>query len=215
VTDTSVATELPAPPAKLVLKKIAVGHGIQNYTCQSTTSDIKATGAVAVLYDVTTLYPGTAKTGLGQGVWDKLPSTLLWNTPLPLNKLAGSKYGADSVKPFPKAESLKVQGLPDLKFLGHHFFDANSVPMFDLSAAGLKASVVKTGDAKAPANADKGIIGTGAVAWLQLGESGLGLSNGLSLVYRVITAGGAAQTCAEVNGATQSVPYATFYWFYG
>jgi hypothetical protein len=167
------------------------------------------------LYDVTVLYPGTAGTGLAEQTWHCLPSKLLRNKPLPLNKLTGSKYGADPVKPFRKPADLNLQGLPTVKFLGHHYFDSASTPTFDLSAARLKASVKKLQGIDAPSNADKGRMGTGAVQWLQLGDTGNGQSEGLSMVYRVITAGGAAQSCPVAGVGVQSVPYSAFYWFYG
>jgi hypothetical protein len=206
---------LAAPATGLVLKKIAIGHGIQNYTCDTTASSAVATGALAVLYDATALYPGTKNTGLSQSVWDGAPSKLLWSSALPLNKLAGSTYGADATKPFPAPADLKVQGLPNIKFLGHHFFDITGVPVFDLSAATLKAVVKKVGSIAAPATADKGILNTGAVAWLKLDDNGTAQSTGLSTVYRVVTAGGNPQACSVAGAGTQSVPYATFYWFFG
>lgn len=86
--------------------------------------------------------------------------------------------------------------------------------MFDLNAVGLKASVIKLAGADAPAKADKGPLNTGAVAWLQLGDSNKGLSQGLNQVYRVITAGGGAQSCAVAGVGVHSVPYTTYYWFY-
>jgi hypothetical protein len=208
--------ELAAPAAGLVVKKIAIGHGIQNYTCDSATAtESTATGAVAMLYDVTDFYPGTRSSGIRPDVWDNLPANLLWNQPLPLNKLPGTEYGADPNTPFPEPADLTLQGVPAAKFLGHHVFDIESVPVFDLSAAGLRAAVKKTDGKTAPKNADKGVIGTGAVAWLQLDDNGTGHSSGVSSVFRVITAGGAAQPCSVVGAGVQSVPYATYYWFYG
>lgn len=215
LTDRDPGTELAAPPASLVLEKIAVGHGIQNYSCADPTGDFATAGALAVLYDVTSLYPGTAKTGITQKMWDHLPSDVLWNEPIPLNKLIGSKYGADPMQPFRQRADLKHQGLPSVKFLGHHYFDSAGIPMFDLIAARLKASVVKLNGIDAPSNADKGLIGSGAVQWLQLGESGNGQSEGLSMVYRVSTAGGGAQACSVAGVGVQSVPYVAIYWFYG
>ncbi|KAK4151170.1 hypothetical protein C8A00DRAFT_36214 [Chaetomidium leptoderma] len=209
-------TELVAPAANLVLKKIAIGHGIQNYTCGTTTDDAKATGAVAVLYDATGLYPGTKKTGLKQREWDSAPSTLLWHSPLPLNKLVGSKYGADLANPFPDpAADLSCPGLPAAKYMGHHFFDSQGTPVFELPAVGLAAVVGKVDGITAPASADKGIIDTGAVAWLQLDDNLSGKSKGVTSVYRVVTAGGAAQPCSVAGAGVQSVPYATYYWFFG
>ncbi|KAK4121259.1 hypothetical protein N657DRAFT_577842 [Parathielavia appendiculata] len=207
--------ELAAPAANLVLKKIAIGHGIQNYSCETTASNFSATGALAVLYDATPLYPKTKKTGINQREWDSLPTNLLRNQPLPLNKLAGSTYGADPTKPFPDPADLDLQGLPRSKFLGHHFFDNKGVPVFDLGTAGLKAVVKKVDGIAAPRSADAGITGSGAVQWLQLDDNLSGQSRGIKMVYRVITAGGAAQACSVAGVGVQSVPYATFYWFYG
>lgn len=213
------ARELADPPAGLVLKKIALGYGIQNYTCadNAATTNAVAIGAVAVLYDVTAFHPGTAKTGLLKAIWDKLPETALRLAPFPLNKLPGSAYNADPIKPFPappKDMTLLPGGPTLIKFLGHHYFDGTGTPMFDLSAVGLKASVVKKDAVDAPKDAYKGPLGTGAVAWLQLVESGKGLSQGLSEVYRVITAGGAAKACSVAGKGLQSVPYTTYYFFY-
>jgi hypothetical protein len=87
--------------------------------------------------------------------------------------------------------------------------------MFDVTTAGLKASVTKRINLAAPNGADKGILNTGAVDWLELGDSGKGLSQGLSIVYRVVTAGGAPQPCSVAGVGLQSVPYTTYYWFYG
>lgn len=86
--------------------------------------------------------------------------------------------------------------------------------MFDLDASGLKASVVKGGNVNAPQDADKGVLATGAVAWLRLTDSGKGQSKGVNLVYRVLTAGGNAEGCAVAGTGVQSVPYTAFYWFY-
>ncbi|KAK4646747.1 hypothetical protein QC761_213350 [Podospora bellae-mahoneyi] len=210
---TGGARELPSPPPSFTLKKIAVGHGIQNYTCVDTTSAPKADGAVAILYDVTKYAPGTPKTGIAKALWDRIPSALLLK-PLTLNKLAGTKYGAHATAPFPKEEDLKLLGFPIAEYLGHHYFDISSTPMFDLNRVGLKASVTKLDNVDAPANADKGPLKTGAVAWLQLGDSGKGLSSGITQVYRVITAGGVGQKCDVAGVGVHSVPYTTFYWFF-
>ncbi|KAK1756808.1 hypothetical protein QBC47DRAFT_169705 [Echria macrotheca] len=224
---TGGASELPAPPANVTLKKIAVGHGIQNYTCGSDiTAAANSSGALAVLYDVTPLYPGTPRTGLAQAAFDTLTTTTLWTQAIPLNLidpaaaapgvvLSSKSYGA-TASPFPPKADLKLGNMPPIKFLGHHYFDASNTPTFDLSAAGLLANVVKAHDDAPPANADKGPLGTGAVKWLQLVDSNKGISKGATMVYRVITAGGVAESCATTGaGATTSVPYTAFYWFYG
>jgi hypothetical protein len=167
------------------------------------------------LYDITTLYPGTPKTGISQHNWNNLPSKLLWHTPIPLNKLAGSRYGADPKNPFPAPADLRLPGLPTFKLLGYHYFNSEGTPVFELSTAGLKASVKKFESVNAPSNSDKGIVGSGAVPWLQLKDTGAGQSEGVSLVYRVLTAGGNAQACSVAGIGLQSVPYAADYWFYG
>lgn len=83
----------------------------------------------------------------------------------------------------------------------------------------MRASVAKAGAVSAPKDADKGVLDTGAVAWLKLTDTGKGASKGVNLVYRVVTAGGNAEACDSIkaSGASsqvQSVPYTTFYWFY-
>lgn len=219
------ANDLPLPLAGLVLKKIALGHGIQNYTCSATnpsaTADAK--GALAVLYDVTPLYPGTPKTGLDS--FSTLTTTVIHSQDIPLNlanpDAAIAGFEGTSLdylaKPSPFIAPADLDlGTTTLKFLGHHYFDKDSTPTFDLFKAGLKASVVKQTSTPVPAGADAGPLGTGAVAWLLLKDSEKGLSNGVSLVYRVITAGGNPELCKDTGlGSVTSVPYTAFYWFYG
>ncbi|CAK7206989.1 hypothetical protein SEUCBS139899_009796 [Sporothrix eucalyptigena] len=230
---TGTGTELPAAAAGLSVLKIAVGHGIQNYTCSSTTASTVATGALAVLYDITNLYPGTASTGLSADAFNALSGNVLWGQDIPLNLqtssaaspgsektpnvLAEADYGAVIADPFPSPSSLSLPGIltAEAPFLGHHYFDATGVPTFDLSSVGLFGSVNKTGDVKAPSTADTGILASGAVDWLQLTDNGSGLSVGIKQVYRVITAGGASETCSVLNAASGSVPYTAFYWFFG
>lgn len=193
-------------------------------------------GALAVLYDVTPLYPGTTGTGLDTAVFDNISSTVLFNQDIPLNlvnpsaanptvpvAVTESDYQANSADPFPSPATdldLSAQGI-SAKFLGHHYFDSKSSPTFDLSAStnALFFSGAKTGDVKPPTSADKGLFATGAVDWLELGDNGRGLSKGVSTVYRVVTAGGVAEACSVsgVNPAGQvfSVPYVAQYWFYG
>lgn len=210
------------------LVKIAVGHGIQNYSCASDEGTATPLGALALLYDATPLWPGTPGTGLSAQAFNALPSATLWSQDLPLNlvnasaacpgttshpnALPESEYRAKVDAPFPgTAGDLTVAGTT-LKLLGHHFFNAGGVPNFDLSAAGLYASVAKAASVNAPAGADPGILATGAVAWLRLNDTGG--SKGVSAVYRVLTAGGAAEPCAKSGAGIGSVPYSAFYWFY-
>ncbi|KAK3934372.1 hypothetical protein QBC46DRAFT_368248 [Diplogelasinospora grovesii] len=208
------SADLSLPPPGMVLKKIALGHGIQNYSCA--TSDAATPtqlGALAALYDVTSLYPGTLRTGLNKTTFNALSTILLWSQSIPLDL---SSYGANTQHPFLAAADIRIiPTIATIKFLGRHYFDQDSLPTFDLLTVGLKASVVKNESINAPLAANKGIIGSGAIVWLKLVDSGRGVSNGLSLVYRVITAGGAAEPCRVSGAGNGSVPYAAFYWFYG
>ena len=219
------ASELPAVPSNLVLKKIILGHGIQNYSCPADpTATPEAKGALAALYDVTHLYPGTPRTGLTQAGFDTLTTTALWTQDIPLNlvnaaaalasTILPSKNYAATTDPFQAPEDI-VLGNSQLKYAGHHYFDQTGTPNFDLPAAGLKAHVVKKAGVPVPAGADPGPLKTGAVQWLLLGDSGLGLSKGVNMVYRVITAGGVGESCATTGEGQGSVPYTAFYWFYG
>ncbi|ERT00462.1 malate dehydrogenase [Sporothrix schenckii 1099-18] len=230
---TGTGTELPPVSPGLALLKIAVGHGIQNYTCASNSAATVATGALATLYDVTNLYPGTAKTGLHPDAFNAISNAVLWGQNLPLNLqnaaaaspgtpsipnvLGEADYGAVIADPFLAAAALPLPGvLPkSVPFLGHHYFDSNGVPIFNLVAANLYGSMNKTGNVKAPSTAGTGILSTGAVDWLQLSASSNAASNSIKQVYRVITVGGASHTCDILNAAGGSVPYTAFYWFFG
>lgn len=156
-----------------------------------------------------------------------LSAGILHTVPLPLNMknpaaanpvgpaLPESSYGAVTANPFPAPADLKMGPLT-LPFLGVHYFDINGSPTFDLvQKAGLLASVAKKDNVKAPTSADKGLLNTGAVDWLRLLDNQKGISQGLSAVYRVVTAGGAAQACSVSGAGSGSVPYVAQYWMYG
>jgi hypothetical protein len=106
---------------------------------------------------------------------------------------------------------------PDLfgkaNVLGYHFFDYAGTPTFDLSEVHNIFYGMKTADIEAPATANKGPAGTGAVDWLQLTAKVGYESVGCSLVYRVVTAGGAAPINCTIEGVL-TVQYAAEYWFY-
>ncbi|TVY85627.1 hypothetical protein LAWI1_G008837 [Lachnellula willkommii] len=100
-----------------------------------------------------------------------------------------------------------------LSVLGHHYFDASGTPTFNLTAASKILFGAKTGDVKAPADSSKGPAGTGAVDWLSLtAKPAPYVSEGVSFVYRVVTAGGMAPACTAAG--TEIVQYAAEYWFY-
>jgi len=224
------AQVLPPIEANQRLLKIAIGHGIQNYTCADAGANVTTAGALAVLYDITHLYPGTKNTGLPAENFNSLATTVLWSQDIPLNLQnpalafpgspsnpnAGSEasYGAVVANPWLPPADLTLGGLT-IPFLGRHYFDISNSPTFDLTSANLLASVSRGGGCKAPATADKGVLGTGAVDWLQLKDNGKGISRGVSFVYRVITVGGVSQSCATLAAPKGSVPYTAFYWFFG
>jgi len=232
LTSYPAGTELPAPPAGSVLKAVALGHGIQNYTCAAANGSATATGALAVLYDILPLYPGTAGTGLSAADFDALSAKILYGQSLPINMqntaaaapgtpakpnvLPEASYGAVVSKPFNLPLSDAKLGALSLKALGVHYFDKDGRPTFDLKASsGLLGSVSKVDVVAAPPTAEKGILGTGAVQWLGLPDNGLGIGVGVSKVYRVVTAGGVAQACSVSGAGSGSVPYSAQYWFYG
>lgn len=201
--------ELPSPPTGVTLKHIALGFGIQNYTCADVGSTATATGALAMLYDITYLYPSQSRRSLSSAAWLKLTADALYSQAVPLNMKTGAgAVGADAQNPFTASTTLKVNNL-EMPFLGHHYFNAAGVPTFDLGSQvfiGTKLDAIS-----APASADKGPDGTGAVAWLYLGDAGGSI--GVKYVYRVLTAGGNSHGCAKAGA--DSTSYTTMYWFYG
>lgn len=168
---------------------VAVGRGIQNYTCSAPTALPSAIGAVATLFDATSLAYSD------EALLNTIPAIAVY-MPLPSSNLSLS--------------------FANLDVLGHHFFDASGTPTFDLSSISKILYAAKTGDIKAPATANKGPAGTGAVDWLKLDAKATYTSVGLKEVYRVETAGGSAPSnCTGVAaGAVVSVQYAAEYWFY-
>jgi hypothetical protein len=86
----------------------------------------------------------------------------------------------------------------DLDILGHHYFDSAGTPTFNLSTLNKIGYVGKIASINAPASANKGPAGTGAVPWLQLNKKTGYTSVGISQVYRVETAGGNPElTCVR------------------
>lgn len=198
-------TPLPSPDR--LLKHIAVGHGIQNYTCTAVGTKGVSAGALAVLHDITNLYPGSGPAALSPESWDTLTSKVLRTTSQPI--LAPGDAGSS---PFPPAADLTVDGISTpLPFLGHHFFDGSSAPTFSLLNDAEHFKGQKVLGIPAPATADQGLTNEGAVDWLYLDDTGS--SVGVTQVYRVLTSGGNPAVCSAV-GDTQSVPYTTMYWFY-
>ncbi|TAQ85678.1 hypothetical protein B7494_g5992 [Chlorociboria aeruginascens] len=186
-------TPLPAVSQGLTLKHVAVGRGIQNYTCTSNPTDVPVSiGAIATLYNATCLaatYP------------DLL--AMLPNVALQFN-----------------IESNTTKSLPvsNLIVSGHHYFSNTTTPAFNLDTANMQLGIApcsKNNTEAAPAGASVGQNGqgNGAVAWLKL-IAREGATGGLEEVYRLNTAGGnPPATCAGMP-STFEVQYAAEYWFF-
>ncbi len=167
----------------LTLSYVAIGRGVQNYTCASPSATPVALGAIATLFDATTLaYESEA-------LVHAIPPLAVY-MPQPSSNLA---LAAGIFKP-----------------LGHHCFDAAGTPTFDLTAVGKILYGAKSGDVKAPGTANKGPAGTGAVDWLELSKKATYTSVGAQLAYRVVTAGGNAPAVCSKAGVI-TVQYAAEY----
>ncbi|KAH7228540.1 uncharacterized protein BKA55DRAFT_599067 [Fusarium redolens] len=160
-------SELPAPPRDVTLKHIALGFGIQNYSCAEAGATPAAIGALAVLYDVTSLYPEMGS----------LPSDVLNTRKVPLTAMMTVVPRSLILSPRNNLSRLKVSAKHP--YLGRHFFNAAGDPAFDLDKANQLLIAKK-------------IDGTSAVDWLYLGDAG---GSQVSPCYRVLTAGGASQGC--------------------
>lgn len=182
----------PLPATALTLKYIALGRGIQNYTCASVGAAPAGAGAIATLYDASMVGQ------LSLDLVHMIPGMSVNSRP--------PAPGRDYTLP-PPANMLPL--------LGHHYFAADGTPTFDLKPVGKLLYSAKNGGTKAPANAPKGPAGTGAVDWLSLvAKTDYNPSVGLGQVYRVETAGGNPPAkCTST--AVISVQYAAEYWFYG
>lgn len=142
----------------------------------------------------------------------------MYTAPVPLNLADGTVEGRVPVSapavvvddPWIPAAALDLGGAgAPLEVAGHHYFDAEGVPTFDIGTDLFRAE--KTGDAEAPESAMKGQDGGGAVAWLVMGDAGG--SKGIKYVYRVNTVGGSGHAC--VGEGEDSAVYAAFYYMYG
>ncbi|KAF7908538.1 uncharacterized protein EAF01_004293 [Botrytis porri] len=180
---TGAVSALPAPAGTLTY--VALGRGVQNYTCSAIGATPVALGAVASLYDATE--------------YAKCASTALNNFP-----------GIAVYTDLPSTSSASFMGL---KPLGKHFFDASGTPTFDLSSVNKILYAAKTGDIDPPINSSPGPADTGAVDWLSLAAKSTYVSVGLTSVYRVETAGGNSINPCTTAGI-QSIQYAAQYWFY-
>lgn len=178
------ASGLPAVSDGLKLKHIAVGRGVQNYTCATAaaTETPKAIGAVASLFNATC-----------DGV--RAPAVLASVTKIALG------YSIPNTK------------LAEGRLSGHHEFTEKGIPYFKLQTDKVNFGAVHVNNAlkmNAPNGASTGLNGLGSVPWLKLTR----VDGDYQEVYRINTAGGVApKTCEGVQGSI-SVDYAAEYWFY-
>jgi hypothetical protein len=217
--------ELPAPKG-LRLKKIALGYGIQNYTCSGKDAEPTATGAVAALFDMTPFYPDPSDPhSLSLEEYHQLTAVVIDSAPLnfPLNAIDPVKGrnpqadpGADPKNPFKDVKSLPIPGFEGLELAhaGEHFFTDKGVPAFKLDE-GLAIECAKLDASDAPVGSARGAHGEAAVAWLRLGpKEGSKVTKGLEMVYRVKTASGSPHSCKD-GGENDTTFYAAEYWFFG
>lgn len=177
-------TPLPLPGAGYTLRHVAIGRGIQNYTCSSAAATEKpvAIGAIASLFNATC----TAV---------RAPTILAGITTMALDY------------------EIPTSDVAQQMLSGHHEFNKDGAPFFLLETelhnyGSVQAAKNATSDA--PTTASKGTNDLGSVAWLKL----TGTAGQYKEVYRLNTAGGMApKTCEGISGPI-SVPYAAEYWFY-
>lgn len=191
-------TPLPPASAGLTLKHVAIGRGVQNYTCDTTNSTAVpvAIGAVAVLYNascVVAMYPDLA---------NDLPRVAL--------QFNLTTEDIDAAVP------LTAMQPSNLVVSGKHFFNSEGTPFFNLDTPILKmgqAGCAKNSSVPAPQDAAHGQQGEPAVSWLKLLTKD-GSTGDLQEVYRLQTAGGSAPATCKDMPAVFEVQYAAQYWFW-
>ncbi|KAF8205293.1 hypothetical protein K438DRAFT_1757278 [Mycena galopus ATCC 62051] len=173
---------------------IAVGVGVQNYTCAAATSTYTTIGAVASLFDISCLDKTPAFATIqttAYNAWHATPSGLSPNT-------IGSRVGAGAL-------------------LGYHYFVTSPSgtgisPKWDFTSTGKFAGnssafilAAKAGDITAPINP------TVNVDWLMLNNVEGSLA---SKVYRIDTVNGQPPSSCVPGSANISVKYTAKYFLY-
>jgi len=183
-------TALTVPPGEVV-ENIALGVGVQNYTCSST-GTFTSVGAVAELLDISCLFGTSIFSDLTTDAFDIFNASKLITVDDVINALGGFSI-----------------------VLGQHYFVTNPFtgsgvsPTFDFRAASKKgdpnAFVIanKTGDIAAP-------TGPQDIDWLELTGA---IGDLAKHIFRIDTkAGQPPSSCTP--GAAISVKYTAQYWFY-
>jgi len=173
-----------AVPAGETLSYVALGYGVQNYTCNS--GVYGSNMAVATLWD--------ASCAVGTSAFTELTSEALPVAP----------NGA-----FPES----ITSVIGQSQLGNHYFQnfasgntTTADPTFDFRATGVGSfSILTKTAAVASPNS------TSDVAWISLNEVSGSLAK---TVFRIQTAGGVAPSSCTTNGTVLDVNYSAIYLFY-
>lgn len=188
----------------VTLQYIALGVGIQNYSCASTSATPESIGAIATLFDVTGYLQecGNPKTS-------KLSAQYL---------KAYNQEACQASQDLDDDSCQQGANFMDFDILGKHYFgkpNGAGVPFFDIHDKAF-LSAQKTGSCVAPDSAyGGGKKGFGAVDWLFLPSDDSDRNQGLSEVYRINTAGGLPDPAGCAGGdATLSYKYVAEYWFF-
>ncbi|KAF7336173.1 hypothetical protein MVEN_02164800 [Mycena venus] len=198
--DTSAAKmDLPGNQTQLVAPTtaplfVAIGVGVQNYTCSASTLKYTSTGAVASLFDISCIDKTPAFATIQTTAfkaWSALSAGISATT-------IGSKIGAPGL-------------------LGYHYFvpsptGAGISPKWDFTSTGKLAGnstafVIgsKVGDITAPTNSATN------VDWLALNNLQGSLA---SKIFRIDTVGGQPPTSCVAGSADISVKYTAKYYLY-
>ncbi|KAI9759700.1 MAG: hypothetical protein M4579_002177 [Chaenotheca gracillima] len=196
---------LPAPATGNKVVHVAIGRGVQNYTC----ADNKATTIPVSVGAVASLYNATCTGANYPDLLDKMP-------------------GVAALFPVPNVNQQLTP--PNLLLSGHHYFGDGTTPIFDLDVVPQRSYGLFVGKkdsaSPAPASAPKGdpprgskagTKGYGSVAWLKLTTKDgtpFGTSKGIKEVYRLNTVGGNPPTTCSGQPKAFSVDYAAEYWFF-
>jgi len=177
-------TKLPDPAPGLYLSHVAIGRGVQNYTCKSASPSETpvAVGAIAQLFNA------TCSAVRAPAVLADVTKMAL-DYAIPTNDIAGQLLS------------------------GHHLFTAAGSPFFTLDTDAHKFGEIlskKNASSNPPDGSAPGPNGQGSVQWLKL----TAISGDFKEVYRLNTAGGQPpKTCDGISGDF-SVQYAAEYWFW-
>jgi len=185
-------TQLVTPPTAPLF--VALGVGIQNYTCSATTLKYTSTGAVASLFDISCIDKTPAFATIQSTAfkaWSAVPAGISATT-------IGTKIAAPTL-------------------LGFHYFVTSPSgtgisPKWDFTSTGKTAGnatafilAAKVGDIPSPA------APTTNVDWLALNNVQGALA---SKVFRIDTVGGQPPTSCVAGSADISVKYTSKYYLY-